>query len=223
MYNNNTFCDRRSGLGRDLYRDVHIRCALLGCDCDAQRRKRRVIRLLGRLLRPARAGTRRSALAAPAFAAPELITVSSPTFNHGGVIPAMHAGDGVGDNVSPRLHWRGVPADAKQLVLIMEDVDVPLPKPLLHSIAVLEPTAAGLAQGDFRTDTPDLRTIATLLGNTGYRGPRPVPGHGPHHYRFHVFALDQRVPGDITSAKGLLGAMAGHVIARGVLTGSYER
>ena len=161
--------------------------------------------------------------AAPAFAAPELITVSSPTFNHGGVIPAMHAGDGVGDNVSPRLHWRGVPADAKQLVLIMEDVDVPLPKPLLHSIAVLEPTAAGLAQGDFRTDTPDLRTIATLLGNTGYRGPRPVPGHGPHHYRFHVFALDQRVPGDVTSAKGLLGAMAGHVIARGVLTGSYER
>ena len=61
------------------------------------------------------------------------------------------------------------------------------------------------------------------MGNRGYAGPRPIPGHGPHHYRFHVFALDQPLADTVTRAKALLAAMKGHVLARGVLTGTYER
>ena len=54
-------------------------------------------------------------------------------------------------------------------------------------------------------------------------GPRPIPGHGPHHYRFLVLALDQPVPDRVADHAALLPAIAGHVLARGVLTGTYER
>ncbi|MGB9305791.1 MAG: hypothetical protein WCB92_19550 [Mycobacterium sp.] len=50
-----------------------------------------------------------------------------------------------------------------------------------------------------------------------------MPGHGPHHYRFHVFAIDRPIPDSVTKAKELLAAMSGHILARGTLTGTYER
>ena len=107
-------------------------------------------------------------------------------------IPQKHAGEGVGDNVSPELQWSGVPADAKQLVLIMDDVDVPMPTPLMHTIAVIEPDLGGLGEGELKPGTTGIRLVKAF-GDI-YIGPRPIPGHGPHHYRFLVFALDQKVP-----------------------------
>jgi phosphatidylethanolamine-binding protein (PEBP) family uncharacterized protein len=38
-----------------------------------------------------------------------------------------------------------------------------------------------------------------------------------------VFAIDEPISDGVTTAKALLEAMAGHVLARGVLTGTYER
>jgi phosphatidylethanolamine-binding protein (PEBP) family uncharacterized protein len=38
-----------------------------------------------------------------------------------------------------------------------------------------------------------------------------------------VFALDEPIPDVVTTAKALLKQMAGHLLARGVLTGTYER
>jgi phosphatidylethanolamine-binding protein (PEBP) family uncharacterized protein len=71
--------------------------------------------------------------------------------------------------------------------------------------------------------TARIRFIRADLGHGGYAGPRPIPGHGPHRYRFHVFAIDNPIAVDVSTAKALLAAMAGHVLARGTLTGSYER
>jgi hypothetical protein len=68
-----------------------------------------------------------------------------------------------------------------------------------------------------------MRFIRADLGNRGYAGPRPIPGHGTHHYRFHVLAIDEPIPDTVTTAKALLAAMSGHVLARGALTGTYER
>jgi len=166
--------------------------------------------MLGKLLHRFRAGEDRSPLAGPEYAGAATIEVTSPAFTDGGSIPQKHAGKGVGDNVSPALQWTGVGADAKQLVLIVDDLDVPMPKPLMHTIAVIEPDVGGLAEGQ-------LKPGATYLG------PRPIPGHGPHHYRFLVFALDQPVPDGVADRGALLAAMAGHVVARGGLTGTYER
>jgi phosphatidylethanolamine-binding protein (PEBP) family uncharacterized protein len=182
---------------------------------------RRAWPLLGKLLRRFRAGEARSPLAGAEYAGAAAIDVTSAAFTDGGPIPQQHAGEGVGDNVSPALQWSGVPADAKQLVLIMDDVDVPMPTPLMHTIAVIEPDLGGLGEGELKPGTTGIRLVKAF-GNT-YVGPRPIPGHGPHHYRFLVLALDQKVPDGVADHGALIPALAGHVLARGVLTGTYER
>ncbi|MGD1170836.1 YbhB/YbcL family Raf kinase inhibitor-like protein [Mycobacterium seoulense] len=178
---------------------------------------------LGRLLRGVRAGAHRSPLAHTAFDAPASISVSSTAFTDGGGMPTSSAGQGVGDNVSPPLRWSALPPRTRHAVLIIDDVDVPLPRPLLHTVAVIEPTLDGLDAGGLRPGAPGIRCLRADLGHRGYAGPRPIPGHGPHHYRFQVFAIERAVPAHITTAKALLAAMSGHVLARGVLTGTYER
>ena len=178
---------------------------------------------LGRLFRRVRAGAQRSPLNHSDFAAPQSITVTSPAFTDGGAMPKSSAGKGVGDNVSPALQWDGLPPVTREVVLIIDDIDVPLPRPLLHTVAVIEPTVTGVAAGALQPETAGIRFIRADLGHRGYAGPRPIVGHGPHHYRFHVFALDEPIAHGVTSAKALLAAMRGHVVARGVLTGVYER
>lgn len=179
--------------------------------------------LPGRLLRGVRAGAHRSPLAGPAFDAPASISLSSTAFADGGGMPTSSAGKGVGGNVSPPLRWSAPPPGTRQLVLIIDDVDVPLPRPLLHTVAVIEPTLDGLDTGRLQPDAAGIRCLRADLGHRGYAGPRPIPGHGPHHYRFHLLAIDQAVPDSIATAKALRAAIGWHVLARGVLTGTYER
>jgi len=177
----------------------------------------------GKLFRRVRAGAHRSPLAGSGFAAPESITVTSSAFADRGAMPQSSAGKGVGDNTSPPLRWDGLPPETRQVVLIIDDVDVPLPRPLLHTVAVIEPTVDSVPAGSLQPGTAGMRFIRADLGHRGYAGPRPIPGHGPHHYRFHVFAIDGPISARITSTKALLAVMSGHVVARGVLTGTYER
>ena len=108
-------------------------------------------------------------------------------------------------------------------MLIIDDVDVPLPRPLLHTVAVIEPGVQDVDAGALQSGTPGMRFIPGSLGHLGYAGPRPISGHGPHRYRFHVLALDEPITDYVTTAKALLEQMTGHVIARGVLAGTYER
>ncbi|MGH8245168.1 MAG: YbhB/YbcL family Raf kinase inhibitor-like protein, partial [Gammaproteobacteria bacterium] len=53
------------------------------------------------------------------------LTIASPAFHHNAGIPARYTCDG--DDVSPALTWSGVPADARSLVLIVDDPDAPDP------------------------------------------------------------------------------------------------
>jgi len=179
--------------------------------------------VIGKLLRKVRAGEHRSPSAGSDFAAPHDITVTSTAFGDVGAMPQTSAGKGVGDNTSPQLSWAGLPPQTRQVVLIIDDVDVPLPRPLLHTVAVIEPGVQNVETGALQPGTAGIRFIPGSLGHRGYAGPRPIPDHGPHRYRFLVFALDEPVPDHITTAKALLKQMTGHVLARGMLTGTYER
>jgi len=179
--------------------------------------------MIGKLLRNVRAGEHRSPFAGSGFAAPDEITVTSAEFDNGGPMPTTSAGKGVGEDLSPQLNWSGIPPQTQQLVLIIDDVDVPLPRPLLHTVAVIEPGVRNVDAGELKPGTAGLRFIPGSLGHRGYAGPRPIPGHGPHRYRFLVFALDEPVAESVTKAKALVKQMAAHVLARGVLTGTYER
>ena len=106
------------------------------------------------------------------------------------------------------------------MALIIDDIDVPLPRPLMHTIAVIEPDVDGVAEGALRLGSAGMRFIPGAFGPLGYAGPRPIRGHGPHHYRFHVFALDVSIPDHVTTARALLDRIAGHALACGVLTGT---
>jgi hypothetical protein len=182
-----------------------------------------MVAVLGLMLRPVRAGERGLTWRRRGLAAPETIDVTSPAFEPGGELPRRFAGHGVGYNVSPPLAWRGVPATAAELVLVVEDADAPLPKPVVHWVLTgIRPTTTGLEEGvphDSR-----MHVERGSFDRIGYFGPRPVRGHGPHRYVFQVFAVDRPLAvGHPCGLRDVVGAMKGHVVARGRLTGTFER
>ena len=182
---------------------------------------------IGRLLRPFRAGVDKTAWYHLATrSAPESITLISNAFDEGAPIPQRHAGLGVGDNLSPQLTWSGVPNPTVELILIIEDPDVPLPRPIVHGVVTgIDPRLGELSEGAL--NPPAAAPVRIGVGSfrrRGYAGPRPIPGHGPHRYLFQLFALDKPsgLDGNATLTS-TLSAIPGHVIARGKLTGTYER
>lgn len=176
--------------------------------------------IVGRLLRPVRASARRSRLAS--LPAPYTLTVSSPAFADGGDIPARHAGTGVGENISPALRWSPIPDHTAAQVLVIEDDDVPLLRPLWHTVAVLGADVHRLDEGALHPEAEDIVFLRTPLGRR-YSGPRPIPGHGAHHYRFHLFTLGEPLCGDVTGTADLVRELHRKATARGVLTGIYQR
>ena len=157
------------------------------------------------------------------------LTVRSRAFENGQRIPVKHTADGA--DVSPALSWSDVPAEAKELALICDDPDAPRPEPWVHwVICKLPASLTGLPEGVPRQAA--LREPAGALqgrnswpsGNIGYRGPAPPKGHGVHHYRFTLYALDAALePSAELTKDELLEKMRGHVIAEGTLVGTYER
>jgi hypothetical protein len=181
---------------------------------------------IGVLLRNRRAGHDRLVWARPDLQAPETFALTSPAFDHGTPIPDLHRGRLRGPNVSPALAWTAPPAGTQELVLIVEDPDVPLGRPATHALSIgIAPSLGGLPEDGLAQPSPidGVRHGRTALGRRGYAGPLPPRSHGPHAYVFQLFALDRRL--DLPASFGLkdaLGAMTGHVLARARLDGTYE-
>lgn len=186
---------------------------------------------LGKAFRNRHADETASIANAPQLATAQRIALTSPSFGDGEEIPAEHCGVFIGDNVSPALAWGALPAGTVDLVLLMEDLDSPGTTPRIHAVAAFAPdeaasatagsATAGLPEGALAPDVPGVRLLSGRRGPKPYAGPRPLPGHGPHHYRFHLYALDQRIDlAAVTSAAGLPAALDGHVLASGMLTGT---
>ena len=182
--------------------------------------------LLGRALAGRRAGEATLVWHDAGLSAPVTFDVRSDAFAHGGPIPARYAA--VGQNLSPPLAWSGVPDGAAEFVLIVEDRDVPLRRPIVHAVATgIPPGAHGLAEGDLNAGRP-FGSRAGSFRRVGYSGPRPIPGHGVHTYAFQLFALDVpltaerrlAVPGRPTEVVAMV---RGHVLARGRIDGTYVR
>jgi phosphatidylethanolamine-binding protein (PEBP) family uncharacterized protein len=174
---------------------------------------------LGRMLRNKRPDVALSIRNHPAFAAPRTITLTSPAFADGGTIPDRQCSLDMGPNVSPALSWTGVPAGTEQLLFILEDIDVPMSRPALHTIALLDPGLTGLAEGEMNPANPAVHFLPATRGRRGYFGPRPLPGHGTHHYGFHLYALDRPLPTALTGLDDVAAAATGHLLADGFLEG----
>ncbi len=180
---------------------------------------------LGAAFKGRRAGRTHSVLTL--LPAPETITVMSTSFKPGGPIPDAQAGRGRGANRSPQLQWASVPAAARQLLLIMEDADVPLARPIIHMAALFPTTITGFSEGDLTVgvgEAPGVRFILGRRGHAGYQGPRALPQHGVHRYDLILYALDEAIPADtaIPDLETLIGLAQGHALARGRVSGTQE-
>ena len=179
--------------------------------------------LIGVLLKGARAGDRHLAMRDRRFRdAPVRIHLTSPDFGAWAMMPKAFTQDG--DNLSPPLKWENLPEDTQALALIVQDPDAPTPDPITHLIAYDIAPEDEIATGELMPGTDRFKFGRGSFGHVGYVGPRPIRSHGRHRYMFQLFALDtalsfERMP----DLRALLDAMAGHVLARGELTGWYER
>lgn len=157
---------------------------------------------------------------------PDGITVTSPALGPGAPIPADHTEDG--RKLSPPLAWTGVPSGAREVVVLIEDADSPTPAPLVHAILLGLPghdgqIAAGALKSAGNTGAPHRLGKNSFL-KAEYLPPDPFTGHGPHRYAVQVLALDTSLAVDAGPGRGaVVDAMKGHVIAKGVLIGTYER
>ncbi|MFX3618694.1 MAG: YbhB/YbcL family Raf kinase inhibitor-like protein [Sporolactobacillus sp.] len=172
---------------------------------------------LGFLLRKKRAGEARSIRHRQELLTHAVFTLESTSFSDGARIPNKYSGIDRGKNISPELHWSRTPEGTQQFLLIMEDIDVPMALPALHVIALFEPDIRQLPEGALTADNVQISYIPVkhAHGRVGYFGPRPLPGHGIHHYWFHLYALDFQIANDhaVTGFDDLLPLLGGHVLA----------
>lgn len=181
---------------------------------------------LGSALKGLRAGANKLAIVQPELGSFEVLHLASPAFANGGRLPERFTADGEG--VSPPLFWTGVPEGTECLALIVEDPDAPAPQPLVHAVVWGLPVDGDLKEGAIRADgagDAEGRDVGrnSYLGE-GWLPPDPPTGHGPHNYAFQLFALGGGCEiGDNPGRSALVKAMAGHVLAAGLLTGVYSR
>jgi Raf kinase inhibitor-like YbhB/YbcL family protein len=149
--------------------------------------------------------------------------LSSSALTDGAPIPQIFTCEG--KNQSLPLAWTGVPVSTRSFALIADDPDAPRGTWVHWLIWNLPADACELGTGV--PTIPELpsgaRQGANDGGDLGYQGPCPPPGR-PHRYFFRLFALDislNLAPGADRSA--LEAAYEGHVLARAVLMGTYQR
>ncbi|MFT4006684.1 MAG: YbhB/YbcL family Raf kinase inhibitor-like protein [Lacrimispora sp.] len=176
---------------------------------------------LGWLLRGKKAGEESAYKHYPQLQTRNLFELSSPAFKNEGKIPRKHAGLGRGENISPELRWTILPKGTKQLLLVMEDIDVPLKKPILHMVVLFGPAFERMPEGALTPDNTEITFLPGRKGRVGYHGPRALPGHGIHRYWFHLYALDEWIPinDNYRNFEQLLPRVNGHVIGSGHLEG----
>jgi len=161
-------------------------------------------------------------VAAPAAAVPakaSKLRLTSPAFKDGGLIPDGFTCDGA--NASVPLRWRGVPKSTVELALTMEDPDTPIGTFVHWVVWSLDPEAGSIPE---QTVPAGVQEGKNGTGGTGYLGPCPPPGAGPHRYRFTLYALDEALtlaPG--ATINELRAAIKSTVVAKTRLVGVYAR
>jgi len=150
------------------------------------------------------------------------LTLTSPAFEHGQMIPGKYTCDG--EDISPALVWKQAPKGTQGFALVCDDPDAPvgvwdhwviynIPAHVAE-LAEAVPPDAELADG--------ARQGVNSWKRVGYGGPCP-PG-GTHRYMFRLYALDTGL--DLppkASKEELESAMEGHILEQAELKGLYSR
>ena len=166
------------------------------------------------------------AAAAALEAVPTNMTLTSMVFGDGGDIPGAHTCYVL--DRSPPLAWSGVPEGAASLVLIVRGANAEGVNDGVHWVVYDLPADVDQLPGSVSI------TQETVSGGTqgrnsekrrGWVGPCPEKG-GDHAgtYVFNLYALDASLGLTVeggASRSDVLAAMAGRVIGRGEITGTY--
>ena len=150
------------------------------------------------------------------------ITITSPAFKDGQLIPAKYTCDG--DDISPPLQWQPTSPPAKSFALISDDPDAPIGT-WVHWVMWNIPADANHLPESIEPikELPDgTKQGVNDFGQHGYGG--PCPPRGTHRYYFKIYALDTmlNLP-DNAKKQALLDAVKGHILAEGSLMGKYQR
>jgi Raf kinase inhibitor-like YbhB/YbcL family protein len=145
------------------------------------------------------------------------LKITSSAFDHHKRIPDRHTSNG--EDVAPALEWSGVPEGTKAFAVVVHDPDAPLVDGFTHWVAYGIPgDSTGLPE-----EGGEVTHGKNTMGDDGYMGPAPPPGHGSHHYYFWVYALDEDLelePG--LDRRALLDRIEDHVIEQARLVGTYS-
>lgn len=147
--------------------------------------------------------------------------LTSSAFQDGGVIPSVYTCEGKG--INPPLEISAVPKEAKSLVLIMDDPDVPAfvrPDQMYDHWVVfnIPPTTHKIAENSHPPGISGKNTS----GKNGYIG--PCPPDREHRYFFKLYALEKML--DLhagATKKEVEKAMQGAILAQCQLMGRYEK
>ncbi|OJJ42843.1 hypothetical protein ASPZODRAFT_28925 [Penicilliopsis zonata CBS 506.65] len=151
----------------------------------------------------------------------------------GSTMSVEHGPSPKGDGRFPTLKWPAGSAEVKEYVIVSEDPDAPLPKPIIHGIYYGIPAdRTSVGPEDFKAgEAPGVLSSGFLHGKTmrgvPYIAPKPLLGHGPHRYFYTLIALGEPINRDklstVTTADEVAREIEGKVVGWGEWVGSFER
>lgn len=145
--------------------------------------------------------------------------LKSSAFADGSTLPIKFTCDGA--DQSPPLEWSVPPDGTRSFALVVDDPDAPSGIFRHWGTWNIPASTHGIDEGQ----ASQFPQAINDFGEQGYGGACPPKGHGPHHYRFKLLALDTDRLDLPAGAKvsELEKAAAEHMLGRAELTGTYER
>jgi Raf kinase inhibitor-like YbhB/YbcL family protein len=153
-----------------------------------------------------------------------MMKLRSGAFADGAGIPRRFTCEG--EDVSPPLDWSDAPAETRSFVVLCDDPDAPAGT--WHHWAAYDIPAGhtGLPEDAARhAGKEGFKQALNDFGRSGYGGPCPPRGHGPHHYHFRLLALSTdhlRVRKD-PPCRDVEREARKHLLAEALVVGQYER
>jgi Raf kinase inhibitor-like YbhB/YbcL family protein len=149
------------------------------------------------------------------------LTLEVASFPHEGQIPKKFTCEG--ENLSPAIHWAGVPSSTRSLALILDDPDAPAGVWTHWLLWDIPARVSSLPEG-YHPRSP-VHTGTNDFGKPGYGGPCPPKGHGPHRYFLRLYALGVEAldVSDRARRAELERALRPHILATVEYFGTFER
>ncbi len=140
--------------------------------------------------------------------------LTSPAFGHNEMIPKKYTCQG--DDISPPLTIKNIPAETKNLALVIDDPDAPMGTWDHWIVYNIDP-----AEEIKENSIPGVEGHNSF-GRLHYGG--PCPPSGTHRYFHKIYALDEKMdlPEGISKSQ-LENKMQDHILDQAELIGLYRK